>query len=86
MHGPAVVEEVKTDPFDFFIDVGSLVLEGRVPTRSSKGYAEGLHCPPASQAQARHQCDPAAVLEVRPPFARVFFARMTTLRNHLGRV
>lgn len=63
MHGPAVVEEVKTDPFDFFIDVGSLVLEGRVPTRSSKGYAEGLHCPPASQAQARHQCDPAAVLE-----------------------
>lgn len=61
MH-PAV-EEVKTDPFDFFIDVGSLVLEGRVPTRSSKGYAEGLHCPPVNQAQGRHQCDPASVLE-----------------------
>uniref|UniRef100_A0A1E1XB44 Atos-like conserved domain-containing protein n=1 Tax=Amblyomma aureolatum TaxID=187763 RepID=A0A1E1XB44_9ACAR len=61
MH-PAV-EEVKIEPYDFFIDVGSLVLEGRVPSRSSKGYAEGLHCPPTNLAQARHQCDPTSVLE-----------------------
>ncbi|XP_077483358.1 atos homolog atossa isoform X1 [Amblyomma americanum] len=61
MH-PAV-EEVKIEPYDFFIDVGSLVLEGRVPSHSSKGYAEGLHCPPTNLAQPRHQCDPTSVLE-----------------------
>ncbi|EEC08236.1 hypothetical protein IscW_ISCW006768 [Ixodes scapularis] len=43
----SAVEEVKIDPFDFFIDVGSLVLEGRVPGLSSRGYGEGVHCPPA---------------------------------------
>ncbi|CAN7983752.1 unnamed protein product [Ixodes hexagonus] len=55
MH-PAV-EEVKIDPFDFFIDVGSLVLEGRVPGLSSRGYGEGIHCPPAQLGQVRHQCN-----------------------------
>ncbi|XP_037573160.1 protein FAM214A [Dermacentor silvarum] len=61
MH-PAV-EEVKIEPYEFFIDVGSLVLEGRVPSRSGKGYTEGLHCPPTTSGQARHQCDPTSVVE-----------------------
>uniref|UniRef100_A0A2R5L3V1 Atos-like conserved domain-containing protein n=1 Tax=Ornithodoros turicata TaxID=34597 RepID=A0A2R5L3V1_9ACAR len=53
------VEEVEMEPFDFFIDLGSLVLEGRVPGLSGKGYGEGVHCPPALVGQARHQCNPA---------------------------
>lgn len=53
------VEEVEMEPFDFFIDLGSLVLEGRVPGLSGKGYGEGVHCPPALLGQARHQCNPA---------------------------
>lgn len=52
----SAVEEVTIDPFDCFIDVGSLVLEGRVPGLSSKGYGEGIHCPP-QQGQPRHQCN-----------------------------
>ncbi|CAN7941659.1 unnamed protein product [Ixodes pacificus] len=60
MHSAA--EEVKMDPFDFFIDVGSLVLEGRVPGLSSRGYGEGVHCPPAQLGQVRHQCN-VSVLE-----------------------
>ncbi|KAH6929958.1 hypothetical protein HPB50_007487 [Hyalomma asiaticum] len=61
MH-PAV-EEVKIEPYEFFIDVGSLVLEGRVPSRSDKGYTEGPHCPPATSGQARHQCNPTSLVE-----------------------
>uniref|UniRef100_A0A224YNM3 Protein, containing DUF4210 domain n=1 Tax=Rhipicephalus zambeziensis TaxID=60191 RepID=A0A224YNM3_9ACAR len=51
------VEEVVIDPYDFFIDVGSLVLEGRIRCpSSSKGVTEGPHCPPPTSRQARHIC------------------------------
>lgn len=58
------VEEVVIDPYDFFIDVGSLVLEGRVPCCTSrKGVIEGPHCPPITSGQARHSCHSNPLVE-----------------------
>ena len=45
------------DPPDVFCNLGSLIVEGRVPRRGERGYAEGPHVPqPGNIAQNRHVC------------------------------
>ncbi|XP_057365921.1 atos homolog protein A-like [Daphnia carinata] len=43
-----LAEENEPDPLDVFCDLGTLILEARVPGRgdSGRGYGEGPHCPP----------------------------------------
>nr|XP_037278895.1 protein FAM214A-like [Rhipicephalus microplus]XP_037278897.1 protein FAM214A-like [Rhipicephalus microplus] len=60
-----VPKEVVIDPYDFFTDVGSLVLEGRIRCPSSrKGVTEGPHCPqPVISRQPRHDCNKEPLVE-----------------------
>lgn len=43
-----LAEENEPDPLDVFCDLGTLILEARVPGSgdSGRGYGEGPHCPP----------------------------------------
>ena len=43
-----LAEENEPDPLDVFCDLGTLILEARVPGCgvSGRGYGEGPHCPP----------------------------------------
>lgn len=53
------------DGVDAFVELGTLIVEGRLPAEGTdKGYNEGPHCPKAA-AQAHlneHQCDPSDFL------------------------
>lgn len=55
----SAVGEVDLDPCDLYIDLGTLIVEGRVPGLTERGFGEGPHCPPL-QGQNRHQCDPSS--------------------------
>lgn len=55
----AAMEEVDLDPCDLYTDLGSLIVEGRVPGLTDKGFGEGPHCP-VGPLQNRHQCDPTS--------------------------
>ncbi|XP_035205924.1 protein FAM214A-like isoform X2 [Stegodyphus dumicola] len=55
----AAVEEVDLDPCDLYTDLGTLIIEGRVPGLTDKGFGEGPHCP-STHGQNRHQCDPSS--------------------------
>ncbi|GFT73069.1 protein FAM214A [Nephila pilipes] len=55
----AAVEEVDLDPCDLYTDLGTLIVEGRVPGLSDKGFGEGPHCS-SPHGQNRHQCDPSS--------------------------
>ncbi|GIX68345.1 protein FAM214A [Caerostris extrusa] len=55
----AAVEEVDLDPCDLYTDLGTLIVEGRVPGLSEKGFGEGPHCS-SPHGQNRHQCDPSS--------------------------
>ncbi|XP_055951908.1 atos homolog protein A-like isoform X1 [Argiope bruennichi] len=55
----AAVEEVDLDPCDLYTDLGTLIVEGRVPGVTEKGFGEGLHCS-STHGQNRHQCDPSS--------------------------
>ncbi|XP_015906566.2 atos homolog protein A isoform X1 [Parasteatoda tepidariorum] len=52
----AAVEEVDLDPCDLYTVLGTLIVEGRLPGISEKGFGEGPHCA-NPQGQNRHQCD-----------------------------
>lgn len=55
----AAVEEVDLDPCDLYTDLGTLIVEGRVPGQNDKGFGEGPHCfSTTPSGQNRHQCDP----------------------------
>ncbi len=43
-----LADGIEPDPLDVFCDLGTLILEARVPGRSDsgRGYGEGPHCPP----------------------------------------
>ena len=43
-----LADDIEPDPLDVFCDLGTLILEARVPGRgdSGRGYGEGPHCPP----------------------------------------
>lgn len=43
-----LADDSEPDPLDAFCDLGTLILEARVPGRgdSGRGYGEGPHCPP----------------------------------------
>ena len=52
-----------TEPPEVFCSLGSLIVEGRVPTRDDRGYGEGPHVPPrggmGGQRQSKapaHEC------------------------------
>lgn len=51
-----VAEEVEHDPCDLYTDLGTLIIEGRIPGLTERGFGEGPHCLPV-QGQNRHQCD-----------------------------
>ncbi|GBN00809.1 Protein FAM214A [Araneus ventricosus] len=55
----AAVEEVDLDPCDLYTDLGTLIVEGRVPGVTDKGFGEGPHCS-STHGQNRHQCDPSS--------------------------
>lgn len=55
----AAVEEVDLDPCDLYTDLGTLIVEGRVPGLTDRGFGEGPHCP-SPHGQIRHQCDPSS--------------------------
>ncbi|CAB3361281.1 Hypothetical predicted protein [Cloeon dipterum] len=58
----AVLEGDDAEPHEVFAALGVLVLEGRVPGATDRGYGEGPHCPPLGAkprpAVLPHQCDP----------------------------
>ncbi|XP_022239831.1 protein FAM214A-like isoform X2 [Limulus polyphemus] len=54
MHGGA--EEVDLDPCDLYVSLGTLIVEGRQPGLTERGYGEGPHCLPP-HGQNRHECD-----------------------------
>lgn len=51
------MEEHDLEPCDLFVYLGMLVVEGRTPGLTGRGYGEGPHCLPIS-GQNRHRCDP----------------------------
>jgi len=51
------------EPHDVFVDLGVLIVEGRIPGgawTAGRGYGEGPHCIGVgiSSLPARHDCDP----------------------------
>ena len=47
----------RADPPDVFCSLGSLIVEGRVPSKDDRGYAEGPHVPPPRNIPiGRHEC------------------------------
>jgi hypothetical protein len=47
----------RCDPPDVFCSLGSLIVEGRLPSEDDRGYGEGPHVPPArSVGGGRHEC------------------------------
>jgi hypothetical protein len=51
------------EPHDVFVDLGVLIVEGRIPGgawAAGRGYGEGPHCAGVgiSTLPARHDCDP----------------------------
>ena len=51
------------EPHDVFVDLGVLIVEGRIPGgawTAGRGYGEGPHCVGVgiSSLPARHDCDP----------------------------
>jgi len=51
------------EPHDVFVDLGVLIVEGRIPGgawAAGRGYGEGPHCVGVgiSSLPARHDCDP----------------------------
>jgi hypothetical protein len=47
----------RSDPPDVFCSLGSLIVEGRVPSNDDRGYAEGPHVPPPRNIPiGRHEC------------------------------
>ncbi|XP_076324604.1 atos homolog protein A-like isoform X2 [Tachypleus tridentatus] len=54
MHGS--MEEVELDPCDLYVSLGTLIVEGRLPGLTERGYGGGPHCLPP-HGQNRHECD-----------------------------
>ncbi|KAG1714550.1 Protein FAM214A [Nymphon striatum] len=55
----ADMEEQEVEPSEVFVDLGMLIVEGRVPGLTERGYGEGPHCPSAQAGlHAKHECDP----------------------------
>lgn len=54
------MEEPELEPCDLFVDIGLLVIEGRTPMPTARGYGEGPHCVPPypSAVQKVHDCNP----------------------------
>ncbi|KAJ9593975.1 hypothetical protein L9F63_014616 [Diploptera punctata] len=64
MHSVMEGEE-GAEPHDVFVDLGILIVEGRIPGgawAAGRGYGEGPHCAGVgiSTLPARHDCDPAS--------------------------
>lgn len=56
----AGLEGEDADPHELFVALGVLVVEGRVPGASDRGYGEGPHCPALGAKQRAtlpHKCD-----------------------------
>lgn len=53
------MEEPDLEPCDLFVDIGLLIIEGRTPLPTARGYGEGPHCLPAlpSSVQKPHICN-----------------------------
>lgn len=58
----AALEGEDAEPHELFAALGVLVLEGRVPGATERGYGEGPHCPSLGAkpraAALPHHCDP----------------------------
>lgn len=67
------VEEVDQDPCELYTDLGTLIVEGRVPGLTDRGFGEGLHCP-TPHGQNRHQCDPSS-----PEVCRLLIERRNSI-------
>lgn len=53
------MEEQEVEPSEVFVDLGMLIVEGRVPGLTERGYGEGPHCPSTHPGpHAKHECDP----------------------------
>jgi len=53
----AMMEAAEVDPSEFFVELGMLILESRLPIPSVKGRQDGPHCPPAVGDRSTHVCD-----------------------------
>lgn len=60
----AALEGEDAEPHEVFVALGVLIVEGRVPGASERGYGEGPHCPSlgAKQRATPHQCDHTSLL------------------------
>jgi hypothetical protein len=67
----AALEGEDAEPHELFAALGVLVLEGRVPGATERGYGEGPHCPSLGAkpraAALPHHCDPNTNLLVSAP-------------------
>lgn len=67
----AALEGEDAEPHELFAALGVLVLEGRVPGATERGYGEGPHCPSLGAkpraAALPHHCDPNTNLLVSVP-------------------
>ncbi|GAB6019251.1 hypothetical protein CHUAL_000854 [Chamberlinius hualienensis] len=54
------LDEPEIEPWDMFFDLGMLIIEGRTPLPTGRGYGEGPHCQSVSctSASKSHACDP----------------------------
>ena len=50
-------DEVSVEPSELFNELGVLVVESRMPERSSKGRTQGPHCPLTVGILPKHKCD-----------------------------
>ena len=75
MHS-AMEGEEGAEPHDVFVDLGVLIVEGRIPGAAGRGYGEGPHCAGVgiSTLPVRHDCDPGSSF---------LCARAEELRTHM---
>ncbi|PSN52982.1 hypothetical protein C0J52_01113 [Blattella germanica] len=75
MHS-AMEGEEGAEPHDVFVDLGVLIVEGRIPGAAGRGYGEGPHCAGVgiSTLPVRHDCDPGSSF---------LCARAEKLRKHM---
>ena len=74
-----LAEDHESDPLDVFCDLGTLILEARVPGLGGqgRGYGEGPHCPPYF-SHAHPNSSPAHVCVPEKLHCR----RFQSLRKH----
>lgn len=51
------MEPAEVEPSEFFVELGMLIVESRLPAQSVKGRQDGPHCPPAVGDRSFHTCD-----------------------------